>query len=134
MVQQNASDLHLKVGRPPTLRVNGDLVAAALPALRPEDLKALAEELMTPKQVKEFAEYKEARLRHRRPGHRPLPRQRVPAARHDRATRCASSRTRRSTIAELNLPPVVEEIALKPRGLVLVTGITGRASRRRSRR
>ena len=46
MVQLNASDLHLKVGRPPTLRVNGDLSPLPLPALRPEDLTALAKELM----------------------------------------------------------------------------------------
>src|SRR5690349_12017232 len=60
MVQQSASDLHLKVGRPPTLRVNGDLVALQLPAMKPEDLKSLAEQVMSPKQVKEFAEHKEA--------------------------------------------------------------------------
>ena len=33
MVQQGASDLHLKVGRPPTLRVNGELQAMPLPCL-----------------------------------------------------------------------------------------------------
>ena len=38
MIQQNASDLHLKVGRPPTLRVNGDLSPLQLPPMRPEDL------------------------------------------------------------------------------------------------
>ena len=38
MVQQNASDLHLKVGRPPTLRLNCELVAIDVPPLRPEDL------------------------------------------------------------------------------------------------
>src|SRR5688572_11437768 len=60
MIQQNASDLHLKVGRPPVLRVNGDLTTLDLPPLRPEDLKGLAEQIMTPKQVKEFTENKEA--------------------------------------------------------------------------
>ncbi|MDQ2768449.1 MAG: hypothetical protein M3Y30_15005, partial [Gemmatimonadota bacterium] len=60
MIQQNASDVHLKVGRPPVLRVNGDLMSLDLPPLKPEDLKALAEQIMTPKQVKEFAEAKEA--------------------------------------------------------------------------
>ncbi len=52
MVQQNASDLHLKVGRPPTLRVDGDLEPLDQPPLRPEDLKTLAEQLMTARQVK----------------------------------------------------------------------------------
>src|SRR6187200_3072835 len=52
LVQRGASDLHLKVGRPPTLRLHGDLVPLDHPALRPEDLKGLAEQLMTPRQVK----------------------------------------------------------------------------------
>src|SRR6185503_5421629 len=59
LIQRNASDLHLKVGRPPTLRVNGDLAPLNRPPMRPEDLKALAEQLMTPRQVKQFAEEKE---------------------------------------------------------------------------
>jgi Tfp pilus assembly pilus retraction ATPase PilT len=57
MVQSSASDLHLKVGRPPTLRVHGELSPLPLPALRPEDLSSLAKEIMSPKQVKEFTEY-----------------------------------------------------------------------------
>ncbi len=43
MVQKNGSDLHLKVGRPPTIRVNGDLEALPQQPLKPEDLKLLAE-------------------------------------------------------------------------------------------
>src|SRR5271163_8715 len=60
MIKQNASDLHLKVGRPPTLRVQGELQALPQAAMRPEDLKSLAEQVMSPRQVKEFAENKEA--------------------------------------------------------------------------
>ena len=60
MVKQNASDLHLKVGRPPTLRVQGELSPLQHAAMRPEDLKSLAEQVMSPRQVKEFAENKEA--------------------------------------------------------------------------
>ncbi|HSN88388.1 MAG TPA: type IV pili twitching motility protein PilT, partial [Thermoanaerobaculia bacterium] len=60
MVQRNGSDLLLKVGRPPTVRVNGELTALAMQPVRPEDLKQLAEQIMTPRQVKEFAERKEA--------------------------------------------------------------------------
>ena len=60
MIQRGASDLHLKVGRPPTLRVNGDLLSLDMPTMRPEDLKTLAEQVMTPRQVKEFGENKEA--------------------------------------------------------------------------
>src|SRR2546425_2560677 len=61
MVQRNGSDLLLKVGRPATIRVNGDLVALDTAPLKPEELKSLAEQIMTPRQVKEFAEHKEAR-------------------------------------------------------------------------
>lgn len=60
MVQRQASDLLLKVGRPPTVRVNGDLQALPMQPIRPEELKHLAEQIMTPRQVKEFAEKKEA--------------------------------------------------------------------------
>src|SRR5256886_9495850 len=60
MVQRNGSDLLLKVGRPATIRVNGDLVALDTAPLKPEELKSLAEQIMTPRQVKEFAEHKEA--------------------------------------------------------------------------
>ena len=124
MVQLNASDLHLKVGRPPTLRVNGDLSPLPLPALRPEDLTALAKELMTPKQVKEFSEYREADFATGVPG---IGRFRVNAY-QQRGTIAYAFRIvpfQAHTIAELNLPSVLETIAMKPRGLVLVTGVTG---------
>ena len=59
MIRRNGSDLHLKVGRPPTIRVDGELQAVDHPPLKPEDLKALAEQLMTPRQVKQFADEKD---------------------------------------------------------------------------
>jgi twitching motility protein PilT len=124
MVQQNASDLHLKVGRPPTLRVQGDLVPLNLPAMRPEDLKSLAEQVMSPRQVKDFSEHKEADFAIGVPG---IGRFRVNVY-QQRGTIAYALRAipyQARTITELNLPKVVEEVALRPRGLVLVTGITG---------
>jgi twitching motility protein PilT len=124
MIQQNASDLHLKVGRPPTLRVQGELLPLQLPVMRPEDLKSLAEQVMTPKQVKEFSEHKEADFAIGVPG---IGRFRVNVY-QQRGTIAYALRSipyQAKTVAELNLPPIIEEIALKPRGLVLVTGITG---------
>src|ERR1700749_3996271 len=59
LIRRNGSDLHLKVGRPPTIRVDGELVPLDQPTLKPEDLKALAEQLMTPRQVKQFTDEKE---------------------------------------------------------------------------
>ena len=124
LIQRNASDLHLKVGRPPTLRVNGELEPLGRPPLRPEDLKALAEQLMTPRQVKQFAEEKECDFAIGVPG---IGRFRVNVY-QQRGSLCYAMRAipyQARTISELNLPPVLEEIAMKPRGLVLVTGITG---------
>jgi twitching motility protein PilT len=124
LVQRNASDLHLKVGRPPTLRLHGDLVPLDHPSLRPEDLKGLAEQLMTPRQVKEFTENKECDFAIGVPG---IGRFRCNVY-QQRGSLCYSMRAipyQARTIKELNLPAVLEDIALKPRGLVLVTGITG---------
>src|SRR3954471_24328077 len=124
LIQRNASDLHLKVGRPPTLRVNGELDPLGRPPMRPEDLKALAEQLMTPRQVKQFAEEKECDFAIGVPG---IGRFRVNVY-QQRGSLCYAMRAipyQARSIAELNLPPVLEEIAMKPRGLVLVTGVTG---------
>jgi twitching motility protein PilT len=124
LVQRGASDLHLKVGRPPTLRLHGELVALEEPALRPEDLKSLAEQLMTPRQVKEFTDNKECDFAIGVPG---IGRFRCNVY-QQRGSLCYAMRAipyQARSLEELNLPAVLQEIALKPRGLVLVTGITG---------
>jgi twitching motility protein PilT len=124
MIRRNGSDLHLKVGRPPTIRVDGELEAIEGPPLKPEDLKALAEQLMTPRQVKQFADEKECDFAIGVPG---IGRFRVNLY-QQRGSLCYAMRAipyQARTIAELNLPTVLEEVAMKPRGLVLVTGVTG---------
>ena len=124
MIQANASDLHLKVGRPPTLRIDGHMMSMELPALKQEDLRSLAEQIMAPKNIKEFSEQKESDFALAVPG---IGRFRVNAY-QQRGTIAYALRTvpfQAKTIAELNLPEVCERIALMPRGLVLVTGITG---------
>jgi twitching motility protein PilT len=124
MIRHNASDLHLKVGRPPTLRIQGALAPMVHPAMRPEDLKSLAEQVMSPRQVKEFAENKEADFAIGVPG---IGRFRVNVY-QQRGTIAYALRSipyQTSTVEELNLPKVVSDIAMRPRGLVLVTGITG---------
>ncbi len=124
MVQHNASDLHLKVGRPPTLRIDGHMVSLELPALKQEDLRSLAEQIMAPKNIKEFSEQKESDFALAVPG---VGRFRVNAY-QQRGTIAYALRTvpfQAKTISELNLPEVCERISLMPRGLILVTGITG---------
>jgi twitching motility protein PilT len=124
MVRRNGSDLLLKVGRPPTVRVNGELAGLDFPPLRPEDLKALAEQIMTPRQVKEFAEKKEADFAIGVPGVGRF-RTNIYQQRGTLAFAFRAIPYEVKTIRELKLPAVLEEISARPRGLVLVTGITG---------
>jgi twitching motility protein PilT len=124
MVQRSASDLLLKVGRPPAIRLNGELNSLNMQPLRPEDLKALAEQIMTPRQIKEFAERKEADFAIGVPGVGRF-RTNIYQQRGTLAFALRSIPYEVKTIHELNLPEVLEEVALKPRGLVLVTGVTG---------
>ncbi len=124
MVQRNGSDLLLKVGRPATIRVNGELMGLDTQALKPEELKSLAEQIMTPRQVKEFAEHKEADFAIGVPGVGRF-RTNVYQQRGTVAFAFRAIPYEVKQIKELSLPPVMEEIALKPRGLVLVTGVTG---------
>ena len=125
MVEQSGSDLLLKVGRPPTIRVAGDLTPVANQApMTPQDLKSLAEHLMQPKQLKEFMETKEADFAIGVPG---IGRFRVNVY-WQRGTLAFAFRVipyEVKTIEELRLPKLLESLALKPRGLVLVTGVTG---------
>ena len=124
MTQAGGSDLHLKVGRPPTMRLNGDLAPMDFAALKPEELKGLAEQLMNPKQVKQFTDDKECDFAIGVPG---IGRFRVNLY-QQRGSLCYAMRAipyLARSLAELELPKVLEEIALKPRGLILVTGVTG---------
>jgi twitching motility protein PilT len=125
MVERQGSDLLLKVGRPPTVRVAGDLLTIPDQApLTPQDLKALAEHLMQPRQLKEFMETKESDFAIGVPG---VGRFRVNIY-WQRGTLAFALRIipyEVKSIEELNLPKILEQLSLKPRGLVLVTGVTG---------
>ncbi len=124
MVTEGASDLHLKVGRPPTLRLHGDLIALPMAPLRPEELRTLAEHLLPPAQLREFVEMREADFAINVPG---IGRFRVNVYQQKGTVAFAMRAIAHAanSVRELNLPPVLEQIALKPRGLVLVTGVTG---------
>ncbi len=124
MAQEGGSDLHLKIGRPPTMRLNGELTAMDLPALKPEDLRSIGEQIIPPKQRREFDESKDADFAIGVPG---VGRFRVNVY-QQRGSLAYAFRLiafQALSMDELNLPAILKEIALKPRGLVLVTGITG---------
>lgn len=124
MVREGASDLHLKVGRPPTLRLHGDLVPLSMPPMRPEELRTLAEHLLPPAQLREFVEMREADFAINVPG---IGRFRVNVYQQKGTVAFAMRAIAHAaaSIRELNLPAVLEQISLRPRGLVLVTGVTG---------
>lgn len=124
MVKRNGSDLHLKVGRPPTVRVSGDLEPLDQAPIKPEELKGLAEQLMTPRQVKEFAEHKEADFAIGVPGVGRF-RTNVFQQRGTLAFVFRAIPYEVKTVEQLKLPKVLNTVCLKPRGLVLVTGVTG---------
>ena len=124
LVQREGSDLHVKVGRSPMIRVRGELVNLDAPPLKPDQLKALAEQIMTPRQVKEFAEMKEADFAIGVPGVGRF-RTNVFQQRGTLAFVFRAIPYQVKTTDELRLPAILNDIALKPRGLILVTGITG---------
>ncbi|HVG43487.1 MAG TPA: PilT/PilU family type 4a pilus ATPase [Longimicrobium sp.] len=124
LVRRGGSDLHLKVGRPPVIRVNGDLFDTALSVLRPEDIKRCAEQTLSPKQRESFAERKEIDFAI---GVQGLGRFRTNIF-QQRGTLGMAFRAIPvdvPALESLELPAVLGELSLLPRGLVLVTGITG---------
>ncbi|MEO0294066.1 MAG: PilT/PilU family type 4a pilus ATPase [candidate division WOR-3 bacterium] len=124
MIEVEASDLHLKVGIPPILRINGELVPMEMNKLTKEDLRIIASSLMTKKQQEAFLREKEADFGIGIPG---ISRFRVNiyVQRGSIALAIRPISREIKTIEELNLPPVLNELASLPRGLILVTGTTG---------
>ena len=124
-VQSGASDLHLKVGSYPMMRVNGTLmVASEDKRLERTDTEAMAAVLFSPDHVEKFRRAQEVDLAYSVAG---LGRFRCNVF-QQRGTVGLVLRvipTRIRTIDELGLPPVLKRIASEERGLVLVTGTTG---------
>lgn len=124
MVKEDASDLHLKVGVPPVYRIHGRLVIFDSALLGSEDLKQIAVQLMTKQQQEIFAKRKELDFS---VGIAGVSRFRVNLY-LQRGTIAVAMRAIPNTVKsidELLLPPVLKELAIKPRGLVLCTGTTG---------
>ena len=126
LVDVAGSDLHLKVGSPPLVRVNG--VLQALPGserVSQQDTKhVLSETLTDPERYNEFDREHEVDFAYSING---LGRFRVNAflQRGSISLVMRAIPTRISTVAELGLPPVVGEIAEEERGIILLTGTTG---------
>ncbi len=124
-VERKASDLHLKVGSHPVLRIDGQLLPLAeLKRLMQEDTIAMAFSMMNARQKQRFKDEFEIDIAYSVPG---LGRFRCNIF-QQRGTVGLVLRVipgRILTIRELTLPPVLESICAEQRGLVLCTGTTG---------
>lgn len=123
-VQNNASDLHLSAGMPPLIRVDGEMRRINIEPLEHKAVQSLVYDIMNDKQRKEYEEHLETDFSFEVPN---LARFRVNAFNQNRGCG-AVFRTIPSkvfSLEELQLPPIFQEVADKPRGLVLVTGPTG---------
>jgi twitching motility protein PilT len=121
---QNGSDLHLSVGRPPTIRVSGRMRSIKGPSLTGDDTQHLANQLMPPRMKLEFREKGGADFSHAHQGKCRF--------------RCAVYRQKGSvgivlrllpsrilSFEQIGLPLQVQQLLHRPRGLILVTGPTG---------
>ncbi|MFT3706776.1 MAG: type IV pilus twitching motility protein PilT [Archangium sp.] len=124
MVDRGASDLHITTGSPPQLRIDGDLVPLKMNPLTPVETKQLCYSILTDAQKHKFEEDNELDLSF---GVKGLSRFRSNIF-MQRGAVAGAFRTipfKILTFQELGLPPIVQELSKRPRGLMLVTGPTG---------
>jgi len=124
MVEKGASDLHVTTSSPPQLRVDGRLQPLKAAPMTPVETKQLCYSILTDAQKHRFEEENELDLSF---GVKGLSRFRANIF-MQRGAVAGAFRTipfKILSFAELGLPPVVAELAKRPRGLVLVTGPTG---------
>jgi twitching motility protein PilT len=123
-LEAKASDLHLTSALPPMMRIYGNLCPFGAEKMRPEDIERMCYSVMSQAQRNTFEQRGEVDLSYSLPG---VGRFRVNIFRQ-RNSLCGAFRAlmvEAPTFEQLKLPPIIGELALKPRGLVLVTGPTG---------
>ena len=123
-VEVGASDLHLKAGNVPFVRVDGELSPTEFESMTAADTEAASLALMPEHKLRAFEETSEADFGYTLGG---VGRFRVNVFRQRSMVGLAIRRVRSEvpTVAELMLPPVIAELSDSSRGLVLVTGPTG---------
>src|SRR5438132_10053814 len=120
MVEKGASDLHITTGSPPQLRIDGSLVPLKTAPLTPVETKQLCYSILTDAQKHKFEEENELDLSF---GVKSLARFRANLF-MQRGAVAAAFRTipfKILSFQELGLPPVINDVANRPRGLVSVT-------------
>jgi twitching motility protein PilT len=125
LIELGGSDLHVKVGVPPTIRLHGELTPLqGHPSLTPEETQAAFEAIAEPRSRAEFEETGEADFSYAISG---VSRYRVNCFRQRGSTSivCRAIPFEIRSVEELGLPPVVTKLAEEQRGIILVTGTTG---------
>jgi len=123
-VERDASDMHLVVGVPPILRVDGQLTAMNYARVTPQDSQRIIYDIMTDEQIQKFETNLELDFSY---SLAKVARFRVNVYK-DNGTIAAAFRKipqKIPTMRDLGLPLILEELTKKKRGLVLVTGPTG---------
>jgi len=125
MVEGGASDLHLSAGSQPSIRVDGLLEPMTdLPVLNQQRMESLLYSVLTPDQLDRLQQARNLDLSYSVPG-RSRFRGNLLWQRGTLGAVFRAIPARPLTLDELGMPPNLKEVALKPRGLVLVTGPTG---------
>jgi twitching motility protein PilT len=123
-IEYKSSDVHISVGVPPILRINGDLKRYGTEKLLPADTEAMAKAIVPENMWEKFKEKGELDFSYGLPG---VSRFRVNAFFQRKsislALRVVASKT--PTLEELDLPEIVPRLVERPQGLILVTGPTG---------
>jgi twitching motility protein PilT len=124
LISRGGSDLHITTNTPPQIRVDGKLIALDMPPLNPIETKQLCYSVLTETQKHKFEEENELDLSF---GVKGLSRFRgnVFVQRGAVAGVFRTIPFKILTFEELGVPPIVAELAHKPRGLIIVTGPTG---------
>ena len=123
-VKNNASDLHLSSGLPPLIRIDGDIKRINVDPLDSHAVHSMIYDIMTDQQRKEFEEYLETDFSFELPS---IARFRVNVFNQQRGPSAVFRNipTKITSLQDLGAPAAMTQLAMKPRGLVLVTGPTG---------
>lgn len=124
MVKKKASDLHLRAGYPPVIRIDGELTRLGDIKLMPDDVKKLAAAIMNKQQRETFEKDNEVDFAFGISGLGRF-RTNVYVQRGTLALAIRAINSKVPTIDEMQLPKVLKKLCLKERGMLLVTGVTG---------
>ncbi len=124
MVEKGASDLFITAGKPPTIKVNGKLYNAGKSSLSPEQSRELVYGVMNPGQQEAFTKEHECNFAINTQG---LGRFRVSAFFQRNLVGMVLRRIEVNIprVSDLGLPPIIEELSMTKRGLIIFVGATG---------